>query len=389
MIEVKETTAADLSNIQRLWADGDVMKFVGFPDGLVQSDEQMQNWFLRVSSLRPALNHYSIIEDGKYCGESFYEIDAEHRSAALDIKLFPFARGRGIATAGLSHAIGEAFRNGAETVWVDPNPENPKALALYKRLGFQQKDFPEQLISEGEESGSVYMELSRDSWPPVTLYERLAEVKDDAYREFQTKLVPNIPPETILGVRTPEMRRIAKEVFESPERESFLQALPHRYYEENLIHFFVIAMIRDFDACVRAVEAFLPYVDCWPVSDQSTPKTFRKNRQKLLPYIQKWIASEHVYTARFGIRMLMNEFLDEDFREEYPELVANKKGDDYYLKMMIAWYFATALAKRYDETVPYFEEHRLDDWVHKKAIQKALESYRVTDAHKEYLKSLR
>ena len=156
-----------------------------------------------------------------------------------------------------------------------------------------------------------------------------------------------------------------------------------------IVVFFVIAMIRDFDACVQAVEEFLPYVDCWPVSDQSTPKTFRKNRQKLLPYIKKWIASEHVYTARFGIRMLMNEFLDEDFREEYPELVAKKKGEDYYLKMMIAWYFATALAKRYDETVPYFEEHRLDDWVHKKAIQKALESYRVTEAHKEYLKGLR
>ena len=223
----------------------------------------------------------------------------------------------------------------------------------------------------------------------MTLYDRLIEVKDDAYREFQAKLVPNIPPETILGVRTPEMRKIAKEVCGSPDREVFLNSLPHRYYEENLIHFFVIAMIRDFDACVQAVEAFLPYVDCWPVSDQSTPKVFVKNHQKLLPYIRKWIASEHVYTARFGIRMLMNEFLGEDFREEYPELVASKKGDDYYLKMMIAWYFATALAKRYDETVPYFEDHRLDEWVHKKAIQKAMESYRVTDEHKEYLRGLR
>ena len=223
----------------------------------------------------------------------------------------------------------------------------------------------------------------------MTLYDRLIEVKDDAYREFQTKLVPNVPPEAILGVRTPEMRKIAKEVFGSPDCEAFLNDLPHRYYEENLIHFFVISMIRDFDACVQAVEAFLPYVDCWPVSDQSTPKVFAKNHQKLLPYIRKWIASEHVYTARFGIRMLMNEFLGEDFREEYQEMVAAKKGEDYYLKMMIAWYFATALAKRYDETVPYFEERRLDEWVHKKAIQKALESYRVTDVHKEYLKSLR
>ena len=223
----------------------------------------------------------------------------------------------------------------------------------------------------------------------MTLYDRLMEVKDDSYREFQAKLVPNIAPETILGVRTPEMRKIAKEVFESPDREAFLSSLPHRYYEENLIHFFVISMIRDFDECVRAVEAFLPYVDCWPVSDQATPKAFAKNHQKILPYIKKWIASEHVYTARFGIRMLMNEFLGEDFRAEYPQLVAAKKSGEYYLNMMSAWYFATALAKRYNDIIPYFEERRLDEWVHRKAIQKAIESYRVSEEHKEYLKSLR
>lgn len=223
----------------------------------------------------------------------------------------------------------------------------------------------------------------------MTLYRRLAEVKDDAYREFQAKLVPNIPKETILGVRTPEMRKIAKEVFESAERDAFLNDLPHKYYEENLIHFFVLAMIRDFNECVRRVEAFLPYVDCWPASDQATPKSFRKNHEKLLPYIEKWIASDHVYTARFGLRMLMNEFLDADFKEEYLALAASKQGEDYYLKMMIAWFFATALAKRYDETVPYLEQHRLDEWVHKKAIQKAIESFRVSDAHKEYLKRLR
>lgn len=223
----------------------------------------------------------------------------------------------------------------------------------------------------------------------MTLYDRLIAVKDDKYREFQAKLVPNISPETILGVRTPDMRKIAKEVFSSAEREAFLNDLPHRYYEENLIHFFVISMIRDFDECVRAVEDFLPFVDCWPVSDQSTPKVFTKNRGRLLPYIRKWIGSERVYTARFGLRMLMNEFLGDDFREEYLELAASRKGEDYYLKMMVAWFFATALAKRYDETVPYFENRRLDDWVHKKAIQKAIESCRVTDGHKEYLKSLR
>ncbi len=223
----------------------------------------------------------------------------------------------------------------------------------------------------------------------MTLYDRLNEVKDEAYREFQIRLVPNVPPETVVGVRTPEMRRIAKDVFTSADRDAFLNDLPHRYYEENLIHFFVLSMIRDFDECVRRVEAFLPYVDCWPVSDQATPKAFRKNHEKLLPYIRKWIASEHVYTARFGIRMLMNEFLDADFKEEYLSLVAAKQGEDYYLRMMVAWYFATALAKRYDETVPYLEARRLDEWTHRKTIQKAIESFRVTDAHKEYLRSLR
>ena len=223
----------------------------------------------------------------------------------------------------------------------------------------------------------------------MTLYDKLIEEKDDEYKKFQARLVPDIPPETIVGVRTPQMRRIAKEVFESEYRDEFLSDLPHKYYEENLIHFFVVALIKDFDDCVNAVEAFLPYIDCWPVSDQASPKSFKKNHQKLLPYIKKWISSQHIYTARFGIRMLMNEYLGEDFKEEYLELVACKKGEEYYLKMMIAWFFATALAKRYNESVQYIENRRLDEWVHKKAIQKAVESYRVTDDHKEYLKSLR
>ncbi len=223
----------------------------------------------------------------------------------------------------------------------------------------------------------------------MTVTDMLISAKDNEYREFQAKLVPNIDSATIIGVRTPRMREIAKEVFRGDLRDDFLKELPHKYYEENLVHFFVLAMIKDFDECVQAVEEFLPYVDCWPVSDQATPKSFKKNHEKLLPYIEKWIASDHVYTARFGIRMLMNEYLGDDFKGEYLELVASKRGDDYYLKMMVAWYFATALAKKYDESVRYIEEKRLDEWVHKKAIQKAVESFRVSDEHKEYLKSLR
>ncbi|MBR5383670.1 MAG: DNA alkylation repair protein [Clostridia bacterium] len=223
----------------------------------------------------------------------------------------------------------------------------------------------------------------------MTVYERLAACSDEEYRDFQSRSVPNIPKETILGVRTPDMRKIAKEINGTEEAKAFLKQLPHQYYEENLVHFFLIAMIRDFDECAKAVETFLPYVDCWPVCDQSSPKVFAKNHQKLLPLIRKWIGSEHVYTARFGIRMLMNEFLGEDFKPEYLEWVAAVKGEDYYIKMMVAWYFATALAKKYDESVVYIEQRRLEPWTHKKAIQKAIESFRVSDEHKEYLKSLR
>lgn len=218
---------------------------------------------------------------------------------------------------------------------------------------------------------------------------KLMKVKDDKYKEFQAKLVPNIDSDTILGIRTPEMRKIAKELFEKNNYASFLNELPHKYYEENLIHFFVISMIKDFNKCIEEVERFLPYVDCWPVSDQATPNSFRKNHDKLFPYIKKWIKSKHIYTARFGIRMLMNEYLGDDFRKKYLELVSSVKSDDYYLKMMVAWYFATALAKKYDETIPFFENRLLDEWVHKKAIQKAIESYRVSEEHKKYLRGLK
>ena len=218
---------------------------------------------------------------------------------------------------------------------------------------------------------------------------RLFELADPKYKEFHLRLLPGYRADAVIGVRTPPMRKLASEFAKRPDINDFISELPHRYYEENLVHFFMIALIKDFDKCITATETFLPYVDCWPVSDQSSPAVFKKNHEKILPFIRKWISSDHVYTARFGIRMLMNEFLGKDFRKEYPEIVASVTGEDYYLKMMVAWYFATALAKRYDETVVFLEHHRLDPWVHNKAIQKALESFRVTDEHKAYLRSLK
>lgn len=223
----------------------------------------------------------------------------------------------------------------------------------------------------------------------MSVYERLLSYQDEDYKEFQSKLVPNIDKETIIGVRTPQIRGIVKEIFGTEEVTIFLQTLPHQYYEENLVHFFLISKIKDFNECVREVERFLPYINCWPVCDQATPLVFKKNHDTLLPLIKKWIKSKHVYTARFGIRMLMNEFLNDDFKDEYLELVSSKSGDDYYLKMMIAWFFATALAKQYDATLKYIENRCLDPWIHKKTIQKAIESYRVSDEHKEYLKTFR
>ena len=223
----------------------------------------------------------------------------------------------------------------------------------------------------------------------MTVLNSLKAQEDKDFKEFQSKLVPNIDPATIIGVRTPQMKQIAKQYFGTKEGDAFLKKLPHKYYEENMVHFFMIAMIKDFDECTAAVEEFLPYIDCWPVCDQSSPKVYKKNHDKLLPFIKKWIGSGHVYTARFGMRMLMNEFLDADFKKEYLKLVADKQGEDYYLKMMIAWYFATALAKQYDAAIIYIEKHKLDPWVHRKAIQKAVESYRVTEEHKNYLKSLK
>lgn len=227
----------------------------------------------------------------------------------------------------------------------------------------------------------------------MTIAEKLFENQDKEYREFQSRLVPNISKDSMIGVRTPQMRKVAKEFFGSRIAEDFLKELPHKYYEENMIHFFLISLIKDFDECTKELEKFLPYIDCWPVCDQSSPRSFKKNHQKLLPLIKKWINSDHIYTARFAIRMLMNEFLDDDFSPEYLQWVADKKSsdssDDYYLKMMKAWYFATALAKQYDQSIVYIEKQRLDQWSHNKAIQKALESFRVSDDHKEYLRSLK
>lgn len=215
---------------------------------------------------------------------------------------------------------------------------------------------------------------------------RLFALQDVKYRDFQAKLIPGVPKETIIGVRTPELRRFAKEAGESGD---FLAELPHRYYDENQLHAFIISAVRDRQECLRRVEEFLPYVDNWATCDQMSLKCFRKASAELLPHIRRWLASPETYTVRFGIGCLMEFFLDENFRPEYPEMVSAVHSEEYYVRMMIAWYFATALAKQYDAVIPYITEHRLDPWTHRKTIQKAVESFRITPEQKEFLKTLK
>ena len=216
--------------------------------------------------------------------------------------------------------------------------------------------------------------------------ERLLSLADEAYRQFQIPLMPTVDPERVIGVRTPVLRRLAKELAGTASAEAFLQALPHTYYEENNLHAFLVEQIRDYDTCIAAIDAFLPYVDNWSTCDGWSPKVLSHHPAELLEKIREWMASERPYTVRFGIGMLQRYFLDERFSPEYLEWVAAIDCQEYYVRMMVAWYFATALAKQYATAVAFIEQYRLSPWTHNKTIQKAIESYRVTADHKEHLK---
>lgn len=219
--------------------------------------------------------------------------------------------------------------------------------------------------------------------------EELFQMQDTAYADFQAKLIPSADRQSVIGVRTPLLRKYAKKLAKDSLIEEFLAELPHDYFDENQLHAFVIAEEKDFLACVEQVQRFLPYVDNWATCDQLSPGVFRKNKQELLPYIRQWLRSDHTYTVRFAIGMLMQHFLDDDFLPEYPALVAGVHSGEYYINMEIAWYFATALAKQYDETISYLTENKLEKWTHNKTIQKAVESNRITAEKKAYLRTLR
>lgn len=211
-------------------------------------------------------------------------------------------------------------------------------------------------------------------------------MQDLKYKDFQSKLLPTVDRDTVIGIRTPMLREYAKKIKDTAEAKEFLSSLPHFYYEENNLHAFLIEQIKDYDACIAEINRFLPYVDNWGTCDSMRPKCFKKNTDKLLFEVEKWLDSPHTYTVRFGIETLMSHYLDEKFDKRFLARVGGIGSDEYYVNMMIAWYFATALAKQYDAAVKYVTEYRLDTWTHNKTIQKAIESYRITDEQKAFLR---
>ena len=221
------------------------------------------------------------------------------------------------------------------------------------------------------------------------IIEELFKKQDLKYRDFQGKLIPPKTVDDMIGVRTPELRKYAKELLKREDIDEFLAILPHEYFDEYQLHAFIISAMKDYDKCMEELQRFLPYVDNWATCDQLSPKIFKKHRPELLEHIKEWIKSDRTYTVRFAIGMLMEHFLNEDFDKKYPKMVAKVCSEEYYINMMIAWYFATALAKQYDSIIPYIEEKKLDKWTHNKTIQKAVESYRITPEQKEYLRTLK
>ena len=217
----------------------------------------------------------------------------------------------------------------------------------------------------------------------------LFALQDEKYQAFQVKLFPTLNPESIIGVRTPDLRSYAKKLLKQEEIAEFLSDLPHRYFDENQLHAFIISEMKDYERCIGEVKRFLPFVDNWATCDQMSPKVFKKHLPELLECIRDWIGSGKTYTIRFAVGMLLEHYLDDAFDLKYPEIVASIRSSEYYVNMMIAWYFATALAKQYEAILPFIESRKLDTWTHNKAIQKAVESYRVSEENKQHLKTLK
>jgi 3-methyladenine DNA glycosylase AlkD len=271
-------------------------------------------------------------------------------------------------------------RKRISNIRIDTHSDNHTMRRLIEKNGF-------------ERCGIIYV---RNGTPriayhhtEVEIQRRLFELQDLKYKEFSCKLIPTVNPNTVIGVRTPELRKLAREYAHTPQAEEFLSVLPHKYYEENNLHGFLIETIRDYDFAIQEIEAFLPYIDNWATCDQISPKVFKKHLPELYEKIKIWMRSDRTYTVRFGIGMLLSFYLGDAFRMEMPGLVAGIRSEEYYINMMIAWYFATALAKQPDAVMSFIQEQRLEKWTHNMAIQKAIESYRISDEMKSYLRTLK
>lgn len=223
----------------------------------------------------------------------------------------------------------------------------------------------------------------------MDIKKKLFTLKDTDFKKFNQKLIPTVDPKNVIGIRTPALRTLAKEIYKDGVYDNFINELPHIYFEENQLHAFIISQEKNYDKCIELIEIFLPYVDNWATCDQMTPKIFKKHHDMLHVKCMEWIGSDKTYTIRFGIKMFMDHFLDDDFDKKFMEEISIIRSKEYYVNMMIAWYFATALAKQYDATIDFIKEEKLDPWTHNKTIQKAIESYRITDEQKEYLRSLK
>ena len=267
---------------------------------------------------------------------------------------------------------------GEETRAFHANRGVPSCMSGNKQSGMKEKT-----AENTKKRGNTEMKTE--------LQKQLFALQDPGYREFHARLIPGIPKEDIIGIRTPVLRKFAGKFARdhSQEAEAFLKELPHRYYEENNLHMLLVTKIEDYPECLRKVKEFLPYINNWATCDLPAPKCFEEYREELLPVIREWLLTTDTYTIRYGIGLLMRLYLDDMYRPEYADLVARVRSEEYYVNMMIAWYFATALAKQWDTVIPYLEERKLDRWVHQKTIQKAVESFRITPEQKVYLKSLR
>ncbi len=334
----------------------------------------------------------------------FKERAAYDRSVELTIYLAAAAKGGGVGRQlyqELERKLADAGVLNLNACIALPRDEHDPyvgmdSILFHRAMGFRQvAHFHGSGYKFGRWYDMIWMEKligeHQDDFRPSDFAGLLQEEQDNGYRQFQQKLMPTVDPQTVIGVRTPVIKKLAAQLWRDRQEdcERFLCSLPHAYFEENQLHAQLLMKQTDFDCCLALTESFLPYINNWATCDTLMPAVFKKNPQQLLPYIRRWLTSGHTYVCRFGIGCLLSLFLDEHFRPEYLAWVADLRSSEYYVNMMIAWYFAEALVKRYETAIDYLRENRLEQWTHNKAIQKAVESFRISDNRKEELRGLR